>query len=94
MREFENPDHWDVAAKHYQKTAHPFTAHFAEAALARIPLTSGSVLDIATGTGALALAAAAHTALVVFIVKRSRTDRSLTVIDKSSGQHFLACRDH
>jgi ubiquinone/menaquinone biosynthesis C-methylase UbiE len=59
MREFENPDHWDVAAKHYQQTAHPFTAHFAEAALARIALTPEShVLDVATGTGALALAAA------------------------------------
>jgi len=32
MREFEKADHWDAAAKHYQKTAHPFTAHFAEAA--------------------------------------------------------------
>jgi ubiquinone/menaquinone biosynthesis C-methylase UbiE len=59
MREFENPDHWDIAASHYRQTAHPFTAHFAEAALARIALTSKSyVLDVATGTGALALAAA------------------------------------
>ncbi|MEN0105314.1 MAG: methyltransferase domain-containing protein [Pseudomonas sp.] len=59
MHEFENPDHWDVAAKHYQNTAHPFTAHFAEAALARVPLTPQSrVLDVAAGTGALALAAA------------------------------------
>ncbi len=59
MREFENAVHWDAAAKHYQKTAHPFTAQFAEAALARISLTSQSrVLDVATGTGALALAAA------------------------------------
>jgi ubiquinone/menaquinone biosynthesis C-methylase UbiE len=59
MREFENPDHWDVAANHYQRTAHPFTALFAEAALARVGLTPESyVLDVATGTGALALAAA------------------------------------
>ncbi len=59
MREFENPDHWDIAASHYQRTAHPFTALFAEAALARIALTcESSVLDVATGTGALALAAA------------------------------------
>lgn len=59
MHEFENPDHWNVAAKHYQKTAHPFTAHFAEAALARVELTPSSrVLDVAAGTGALALAAA------------------------------------
>ena len=59
MREFENPDHWDVAASHYQRTAHPFTARFAEAALARVALAPESdVLDVATGTGALALAAA------------------------------------
>jgi ubiquinone/menaquinone biosynthesis C-methylase UbiE len=59
MREFENPEHWDKAARHYQQTAHPFTQHFAEAALARLALTPHSrVLDVATGTGALALAAA------------------------------------
>lgn len=59
MHEFENPDHWDTAALHYEKTAHPFTARYAEAALARVPLTSDSrVLDVAAGTGALALAAA------------------------------------
>jgi ubiquinone/menaquinone biosynthesis C-methylase UbiE len=59
MQEFENPGHWDTAAQHYEKTAHPFTARFAEAALARITLTPDSdVLDVATGTGALALAAA------------------------------------
>lgn len=59
MREFENPDHWDVAATHYEKTAHPFTARFAEDALARVTLTPESrVLDVAAGTGALALAAA------------------------------------
>lgn len=59
MQEFENPDHWDTAARHYQQTAHPFTARFAEAALARVTLTPESqVLDVAAGTGALALAAA------------------------------------
>ncbi|OAP34557.1 ubiquinone biosynthesis protein UbiE [Sinorhizobium glycinis] len=59
MREFENPDHWDTAARHYEKSAHPFTARYAEAALARVPLTSEArVLDVAAGTGALALAAA------------------------------------
>lgn len=59
MREFENPDHWDTAAQHYEKTAHPFTAKYAEAALARITLRPGArVLDVAAGTGALALAAA------------------------------------
>ena len=59
MRELENPDYWDSAASHYQQTAHAFTAHFAEAALARIALRPESyVFDVATGTGALALAAA------------------------------------
>lgn len=59
MREFENPDHWNAAARHYETTAHPFTARFAEAALARVALAPGSrVLDVAAGTGALALAAA------------------------------------
>jgi ubiquinone/menaquinone biosynthesis C-methylase UbiE len=59
MAEFENPDHWDTAAQHYEKTAHPFTARYAEAALARVVLTPDShVLDVAAGTGALALLAA------------------------------------
>jgi ubiquinone/menaquinone biosynthesis C-methylase UbiE len=59
MPEFENPAHWDEAARHYEKTAHPFTALYAEAALARVALTPDSrVLDVAAGTGALALLAA------------------------------------
>ncbi|MBO9621449.1 MAG: class I SAM-dependent methyltransferase [Sphingomonas sp.] len=59
MREFEDPDHWDTAAGHYERTAHPFTARFAEDALALVELTPASrVLDVAAGTGALALAAA------------------------------------
>lgn len=66
MREFENPDHWDTAARHYQQTAHPFTSLFAEAALDLVTLTPRSqVLDVATGTGALALAAAKAGAQVV-----------------------------
>ena len=66
MREFENPDHWDAAAKHYENTAHPFTARYAEAALAFVPLTPSSrVLDVAAGTGALALAAARSGAQVL-----------------------------
>nr|WP_249786909.1 MULTISPECIES: class I SAM-dependent methyltransferase [unclassified Bradyrhizobium] len=59
VQQFEDPDHWDSAARHYRETAHPFTALFAEAALARVTLTPQShVLDVAAGTGALALAAA------------------------------------
>ncbi len=59
MREFEDPDHWDKAARHYEKTAHPFTALYAEAALARVALgPTSQVLDVAAGTGALAFAAA------------------------------------
>lgn len=59
MQQFENPAHWDSAAQHYEKTAHPFTALYARAALARVPLSPESrVLDVAAGTGALALAAA------------------------------------
>ena len=61
MREFENPDHWNAAARQYRQTAHPFTARYAEAALARVALTPESrVLDVAAGTGALALAAARY----------------------------------
>jgi ubiquinone/menaquinone biosynthesis C-methylase UbiE len=59
MEEFQNPSHWDRAAEHYAKTAQPFTALYAESALARVTLTPDSrVLDVAAGTGALALAAA------------------------------------
>ncbi|WP_395337392.1 class I SAM-dependent methyltransferase [Novosphingobium sp. BL-8H] len=66
MAEFENPDHWDTAALHYEKTAHPFTARFAEAALARVALTPDNrVLDVAAGTGALALMAAGTGAQVL-----------------------------
>ena len=49
-----------------KKTAHPFTARYAEAALARITLDARSrVLDVAAGTGALARAAARTGAQVV-----------------------------
>jgi ubiquinone/menaquinone biosynthesis C-methylase UbiE len=59
MSDFDKPEHWDTAAQHYEKTAHPFTVRFAEAALARVALTPDSrVLDVAAGTGALALIAA------------------------------------
>ncbi len=59
MREFNKADHWDSAAERYEQTAHPYTAGYVEAALANVPLTPASrVLDVAAGTGALALAAA------------------------------------
>ena len=59
MREFNKAGHWDSAAERYEKTAHPYTARYVEAALAHVPLTPASrVLDVAAGTGALALAAA------------------------------------
>jgi ubiquinone/menaquinone biosynthesis C-methylase UbiE len=59
VAEFEDPAHWDEAANHYEKTAHPFTALFAEAAVAAVPLGPGNhVLDVAAGTGALTLCAA------------------------------------
>lgn len=68
MRDFENPDRWDKVALHYEKTAHPFTAQFAEAALARVPLDDRAhVLDVAAGTGALTLAAARTGAQVLAI---------------------------
>ncbi|NML07583.1 methyltransferase domain-containing protein [Sphingomonas sp. G-3-2-10] len=66
MKTFENPDHWDNAASHYEKTAHPFTSMYAEDALAMTAITPQSrVLDIAAGTGAFALAAARSGAQVL-----------------------------
>ncbi|MFN6934302.1 MAG: class I SAM-dependent methyltransferase [Tsuneonella sp.] len=66
MREFESRDHWDSAASHYERTARPFTALYAQAALARVDLTPDSrVLDVAAGTGALAIAAARSGAQVL-----------------------------
>ncbi len=54
-----DPDHWDQTAAHYEQTAHPFTVQFADDALAMLPVGPGKrVLDIATGTGALARGAA------------------------------------
>lgn len=59
MRRMNDPGRWNTMAKHYEETAHPFTARFAEAALARVRVTPETrLLDVATGTGALALAAA------------------------------------
>ena len=68
MRDFENPDRWDKIALHYEKTAHPFTVRFAEAALAQVPLNDRSrILDVAAGTGALAFSAARMGAHVLAI---------------------------
>jgi ubiquinone/menaquinone biosynthesis C-methylase UbiE len=68
MRPFEKPDHWNTVAEHYETTAHPFSTRYAEAALARVALSSHSrVLDVAAGTGALALAAARTGAQVLAI---------------------------
>lgn len=66
MREFNKADHWDSAAERYEKTAHPYTARYIDAALAHVPLSASSrVLDVAAGTGALTLAAAVSGAQVV-----------------------------
>lgn len=66
MREFNKADHWNSAAERYEKTAHPYTARYVDAALAHVPLTPIShVLDVAAGTGALTLAAAASGARVL-----------------------------
>ncbi|MDG2534671.1 class I SAM-dependent methyltransferase [Sphingomonas sp. HITSZ_GF] len=65
-KKHENPAHWDDTAATYERTAHPFTAQFAEEALARVTLTPETrVLDVAAGTGALALAAARSGAQIV-----------------------------
>lgn len=66
MRGFNKADHWDGAAERYEKTAHPYTARYVDAALAHVPLKPSSrVLDVAAGTGALALAAATSGAQVL-----------------------------
>ena len=59
MQEFNKVDHWDSAAERYERTGHPYTSSYVEAVIDQFPLTPASrVLDIAAGTGALALAAA------------------------------------
>lgn len=66
VQDMDKADHWDAAAERYENTSHPLTARYVGAALARVPLTPTShVLDIAAGTGALALAAAASGANVL-----------------------------
>ncbi|AJP71284.1 class I SAM-dependent methyltransferase [Sphingomonas hengshuiensis] len=66
MQAFNKADHWDSAAERYEKTAHPYTTRYVDAALAGVPLTPASrVLDVAAGTGALTFAAAATGAHVL-----------------------------
>lgn len=86
MREFESADHWNGAAAHYERTAHPFTALFAKDALALAMEAAGAlthdtrVLDVAAGTGALALAAAETGAQVL------ATDFSAAMVARISAQ--------
>lgn len=73
MKEFEDANHWDKTAQSYKETAHEFTSLFAVDALKYVTLDSHSkVLDVAAGTGALALAAA-------------KTGAQITAIDFSPG---------
>jgi SAM-dependent methyltransferase len=70
---FNDPAHWDRMVATYEAQSQPFTTHFAEAALATLTIgPSSKVLDVATGTGAAALAAA-------------RTGAEVTAIDFSAG---------
>ena len=70
---FNDPAHWDKMVATYEAQSQPFTTHFAEAAVAMLPIgPSSKVLDVATGTGAAALAAA-------------RKGADVTAIDFSAG---------
>jgi ubiquinone/menaquinone biosynthesis C-methylase UbiE len=63
-----DPAYWNDLAARYEAMAAPFTGHFARAALAGLEIRSGTqLLDVATGTGALALAAAEQGAVVTAI---------------------------
>ncbi|TWB96244.1 methyltransferase family protein [Bradyrhizobium macuxiense] len=70
---YNDPAHWDKMVTAYEAQSQPFTTLFADAAVATLPIgPSSKVLDVATGTGAAALAAA-------------RTGAAVTAIDFSSG---------
>lgn len=63
-----DPGYWDKIVANYEATGHPFTAFFAEAAVAKLNIGSSTrALDVATGTGAAALAAARAGAHVLAI---------------------------
>lgn len=65
MSQLEDPALWDAAAQ-YQRVVHPFTAAFARRALDETALPPAArVIDVACGTGALALMAAAADARVL-----------------------------
>ncbi|CAM3859075.1 class I SAM-dependent methyltransferase [Litorimonas haliclonae] len=73
MKQYENAGHWNKAAQAYKESAHKFTSLFAADALQYVTLDSQSnVLDVAAGTGALALEAA-------------KTGAQVTAIDFSPG---------
>lgn len=68
-----DPAHWNRMAATYEARSQPFTMHFAAAAVATLDIgPSSKVLDVATGTGSAALAAA-------------RTGAQVTAIDFSAG---------
>ncbi|MHC6153342.1 class I SAM-dependent methyltransferase [Bradyrhizobium elkanii] len=70
---YNDPAHWDRMVAAYEAQSQPFTTLFADAAVATLPIGPASkVLDVATGTGAAALAAA-------------RTGAEVTAIDFSAG---------
>jgi SAM-dependent methyltransferase len=63
-----DPSYWNDLAARYEAMAAPFTGHFARASLAGLPIGPETrLLDIATGTGALALWAADQGATVTAI---------------------------
>ena len=60
--------YWNDLAARYEAMVAPFTGHFAHAAIAGVAIGSGTrLLDVATGTGALALWAADRGATVTAI---------------------------
>lgn len=70
---YNDPAHWDKMVAAYEAQSQPFTTLFADAAVATLPIgPSSKVIDVATGTGAAALAAA-------------RIGATVTAIDFSAG---------